>query len=191
MENNFYRTVNINEDWVPRLTPYVNWESITAENTPKIGKPPFEKHLTNIPEVVPEYINQRLRDVGLEFRSARVFSWAGAHKHVWHIDGRRFVEQTAINFVLFGSGQMQWSNNINIDRKLHYENWGGTKHSNADEVIAETGGHSIFVNIGIPHRVVTQDDGRVTLSLLWKEKCNYPFSEMLVRLSDAGFIDKE
>ena len=66
--------------------------------------------------------------------------------------------------------------------------WEGGRPSPDDNIIAETSGNKIFVNIGINHRVVTESEGRITLSLLWKESCNYPFDQMVVRLADAGFL---
>lgn len=183
MENNFYRTINIEEDWAPRFN--VNWDSI---QDPDPKKPPFEKHFTNINEVIPEYIVTRLKDVGLTLRTARIFSWPRSKVGVWHVDGRRFTEQTAMNFVLSGTGsKMQWTD-AKLPTKRYFENWEGGRPSPDDNIIAETSGNKIFVNIGINHRVVTESEGRITLSLLWKESCNYPFDQMVVRLADAGFL---
>ncbi len=188
MENNFYRKVNIVEDWIPRFTPAIDWDNIT----PGKNRPPFERHFTNIDEVVPSNIVERLKDVGLTIRSARIFSWPRAQPCVWHIDGKAYTHNTAMNFVLFGSGKIQWASNVNVRKNNPYGDvWAGIKGSPDQEIIEETDIKVGIFKISVPHRIVTGPEGRITLSLLWQQKCNYEFPEMVARLTDAGFIDKE
>lgn len=190
MENNFYRKVNIVEDWIPRFSPYIDWPNIT----PAQGRPPFEKQFRNIDEVIPEYIVERLRDVGLKIRIARIFSWPKDYKCIWHVDGRRFVENTAMNFILFGGGKIQWAtDDMKIPKLPYSDTWAGVRHSEAPTqgIAGESDLSAGLFHISIPHRVVTPPEGRIALSILWQEQSNYPFLEMAERLTDAGFIDKE
>jgi hypothetical protein len=189
MENNFYRTINIVEDWIPRFSQFIDWSTITPEQ----GRPPYERHFHNIDEIMPKYIVERLRDVGLSVRMARIFSWPKDYKCIWHVDGRRFTENTAVNFILFGGGTMQWAtDDMQIIKRPYSDTWAGIRDFEAPNqtVAEECEMDKGLFNICIPHRVVTPPEGRITLSLLWKQECNYPFLEMVERFKDAGFIDE-
>jgi hypothetical protein len=194
MENNFFRPINIKEDWVSKFSPYVNWATIITDKK----KPPYEKIFRDkdiLKELIPDYVHTRLNDVGIQIRVARIFSWphdlVNDHNCLWHVDGVKFIEKTTVNFLLFGGGKIQWAgDNVAMPRTTAYSSrWEATKASPDDQILFETSVIPALYNIEPLHRVVTPPEGRVTLSLLWEEKCIRPFPEMVQRFTDAGFID--
>jgi hypothetical protein len=149
---------------------------------PEPGLRVQEVHFKNVEDIVPDDFLEKLNVIDQAPDYVRLFVWPTNHSSIWHIDGAgATTRHCSMNWVLKGSGLVQFNSNV--------QDWKSRVSNNnlIDIVEAETIADGYLINTGIPHRVVTQDDGRTTLSLAWKSK-DIPFTEMVAKLSSIGLL---
>lgn len=100
-----------------------------------------------------------------------------------HIDTiAKFQNDFALNFVLFGEGNMQWVD-VDGDRnyyKLNSSVFYGYTNIKYVEVLAEWSGKMALVRVNIPHRIVTKNLRRICLSLRFYKTCSFEQFESLL-----------
>ena len=151
----------------------------------------FQKHFANVNQIVPQDIIKRFKQVKIQLSAVRFFIWPKNTVGLWHVDGalNKYKRNTAMNWIIGGSGELQWSESVVVapmpERKVYL----GAEAQPTDIISARTDANQCLVSTCIPHRIVTKDDGRVSISLIWTLPTDYPFSEVVTRLTDVGFFD--
>jgi len=141
-----------------------------------------EIHFKNVEDIVPRDFLEKLELIDQVPDYVRLFVWPKNQYSIWHIDGAgATTRHCSMNWVLRGSGQVQFNSNV--------KDWvSRVSNNNLTTIVeAETTADGYLINTGVPHRVVTKDDGRVTLSLAWKSK-DIPFIAMVEKLSRIGLV---
>jgi len=158
-----------------------------AGNTGKV----FQKHFTNVEQIVPHEITSRLAQAGIQIGAVRFFIWPKNTIGLWHVDGAggKYKRNSAMNWVVRGSGELQWGNNISVTPMPERRVYLGADPQDSDIIVARTDAHQCLVSTSDPHRIVTKDDGRMSISLTWTLPTDYPFNEVVKRLTDNGFFD--
>jgi len=135
-------------------------------------------------------ISDRLKSIDMYPESLRLFYWDPKKTYYpWHIDGDiKHVSKKSINWVLRGSGKIQWSNAVNltkINQKSH-----GISHDDIDQsqIIYETSESGILIDTSIPHRVVLEGEERFTVTLQWNSEKNFDFHESCKRLKSVDLL---
>lgn len=116
--------------------------------------------------------NLQILKVCLLFNSPKLIdTYANIHIDTMNNDN---LNNYAINYVLLGSGEMQW---VKIDgtpeiREMNSSYFYGYKNTQSVEILDKWSGSIGLVKINIPHRVVTTDSRRICLSLRFHKKCS-------------------
>jgi len=146
----------------------------------------YEKHFTNVEEIIPTDLLERFRSIGMIPEYVRLFVWPKNYCGIWHIDGTSDTPRhSAINWIIQGYGSIQFNNGVKLHPipGVHL----GLQGTLADDIEAETSGHGCVVNTSATHRVVTGADGRNTISIGWKNK-DTPFPAMLDKLRQINIV---
>jgi hypothetical protein len=149
MDNNYYCQTTL-------PTPNIDWESVWAGKFPPTF-PKWKEYTTNTP-IWNDSVCDKLNSIGLSVRQIRVFKWGRNRFYPWHIDGSNgSVSHWAINWVVNGTGQIQWNDNLKLQSD-QYNVTGGFKIGSANDPYTHqttNSGNACLVKINIPHRVVT------------------------------------
>ena len=149
---------------------------------PESGPTVQEIHYKNVEEIVPIDLLEKLKAIDQEPEYVRIFVWPKNYCGIWHIDGVwATTRYCAMNWILQGSGIVQFNGNM--------QDWEARTRKNylTTVVESESIADGYLINTGVPHRVITQEDGRVTISLAWKSK-DIPFAGMVEKLSKIGLV---
>jgi hypothetical protein len=163
--------------------PVWNLETI---DIPEAGLRLYEKHFTNVEDIIPSGLLEKFKSINMLPEYIRLFVWPVNHCGIWHIDGTvDTYRYSAINWILQGSGLIQFNNSIQLHRipGVHL----GKASTLAETAEAETSGHGYVINASACHRVITGRDGRTTISIGWKNK-DTPFSAMLEKLRQINIV---
>jgi len=130
-----------------------------------------------------------LEKCGLLPTGLRIFIWQPNQFNLWHIDGApKQLINFSLNWVISGAGEIQWNKEIKglADNDVAY---GSIESSSSDEYEISTFGHQCLINTSIPHRVVTDGMGRLSVCLCWDTNSSvYSFEEAGQRLKSVGLI---
>jgi hypothetical protein len=185
MDNFFKKTNIVDPGWIEKF------DVASLEREAGITGKVFQKHFTNVEHIVPQQIRTKLKQAGIYIGAVRFFIWPKNTVGLWHVDGAgsKYKRNTAMNWVIRGSGELQWGENIAVvpmpERKVYL----GAEPSVSDVISARTDAHQCLVATSLPHRIVTKEDGRMSISLTWTLPTDYPYEEIVKRLTDAGFFD--
>jgi len=153
---------------------------------PEPGTILYERHYTNVKEIVPEDLLDKFNTINMMPEYVRLFVWPRNHCGIWHIDGTEDTYRySAINWIIRGSGSIQFNNNIVLGKRCGVHK--GADGVLSDAVEAETTGHGCVINTSACHRVVTREDGRNTLSIGWKNK-DTPFELLIEKLRQINIV---
>jgi hypothetical protein len=172
----FFQKINI-------ASPIWNLEGIEI---PEPGNRLYERHFRNVEKIVPAELLEKLESVNIFPEYVRLFVWPCNFVGKWHIDGdQHSPRHSCLNWVLKGSGLIQFNNNLEVTfgTGIHRER----RSLPNDLVEAETVGHGYAINSGSIHRVITQKDGRTSISLSYKVK-DVEFPVMLEKLHQINMI---
>jgi len=173
-------------------TPNINYQTVwpndptdTSDTIPRW----VEYDLSNL--LWSDDIINQLASENLIPQLVRIFRWSPNRFFPWHIDGTiDEITTFAINWVLDGSGTIQWSSKLKLPLppKEHYHlAYGNMVGSLTDEYEESALGHGCLVNTTIPHRVVNNNDiHRITVSIQFGNQ--YTYEEVREKLSALGFI---
>lgn len=146
----------------------------------------YERHYTNIDEIVPVEFIEKLKTIDMVPDYIRLFVWPRNSCGIWHIDGNiNTFRHCSMNWILKGSGLIQFNNSIKLHPILGVHK--GLQGTLEDAVEAETDGHGCIIDTASCHRVVTGDDGRTTICLSYKDK-DVTHAVMLKKLTAIGMI---
>jgi hypothetical protein len=155
----------------------------------------MEKHYLDIDSIVPEYLLKKLNDADLRPSKVRIFIWPKNFVGIWHIDGLQYtdddhpasLQNVSMNWVLSGSGLIQWNSQVKPKLKPMRGVYSGILSQATDLVEEECTGHGVLVDTTVPHRVVTGADGRTSITLQWqKNKNDFDFPVMVEKLKSIG-----
>ncbi len=139
-------------------------------------------------EIWPSDIARSLISVGLIPTNVRIFRWAPNKYFTWHIDAGSSTKPTlcAINWVLEGSGMIQWDSNRILttqDAEAYRYQLG-----ELDDYYEKSSiGHACLVNTAIPHRVVNMNSiHRLSVSILFDADITY--EDAYTRLHQANLL---
>lgn len=142
----------------------------------------YEKHFTNVDEIVPADLLEKLKTINIVPEYIRLFVWPRNFCGQWHIDGDYLTPRySCMNWIINGSGLIQFNPNAELKVVPGVHRGTGNLTDPNEFVAAETNGHGYVINSGSPHRVFTKDDGRTSISLSYKNK-DVVFSEMVKKL---------
>lgn len=182
----FYRKVKI-----PR--PNINWKNIwDADSSDQIDRDTRFKQYYDFNRIWKSDVFLALAKVDLIPRSIRIFRWNPNDVFPWHIDGNiDNAVMFAINWVLDGSGLIQWNRSIILNRpssKVENITHGSKIGDRDDSIECQVFGDSCIVNTSIPHRVINlEKTHRVTASLIYKKHITY--DEAIERLQTIDLIE--
>jgi hypothetical protein len=176
------------------------WDNDPLDKTNSILK---WKPYSNQNPIWDDLITDLLSKNGFTDTIIRVFRWPPNKDFVWHIDGRTdgnpilfeqsHIDQFAINWVLEGSGLIQWNSNLNLFRPTHKKGVYAFQHiqGHKDDYYEEqTNGHACLINTSIPHRVVNYSDThRITVSILFNN--GLTFDQAAEKLKSCGLIEND
>lgn len=165
------------------IDPSWNLKSI---DIPQAQSRLYEKHFTNIEEIVPIDLLEKFKAIDMPIEYVRLFVWPANHCGIWHIDGTEdTLRHSAINWIISGSGLIQFNNSVLLHKfpGVHL----GKRSTLADNAEAETNGHGCVVNTSACHRVITGQDGRTTISIGWKTN-DTPFPAILEKLRQINIV---
>jgi len=166
-------------------TPAWNLEGIEI---PKPQHKLYEKHFTNVQDIVPSDLLEKLKIINMVPEYVRLFVWPKNFCGQWHIDGDYLTPRhSCMNWVINGGGLIQFNPNTELKMSLGvHRGSGGTTDPN-EFVTTETSGNGYAINSGSPHRVFTKDAGRTSISLSYKKR-DVQFPIMLEKLVSIGLI---
>jgi hypothetical protein len=146
----------------------------------------YEKHFSNVKDIVPPNLLEKLNTINMEPEYVRLFVWPRNFVGQWHIDGDfNTPRYSCMNWVIKGSGLIQFNSTIIMEAKPGVHR--GKASTPTDTVEAETTGHSCAISSGSIHRVVIGEDGRTSISLSYKRR-DVLFPVMLEKLASIGLI---
>jgi hypothetical protein len=155
------------------------------------GKQEFKILLLDKYKIWSDDISTRLKIAEMYPETLRFFYWNPKKTHhPWHVDGDiKNVSRKSINWILKGSGKIQWSNSVNltqINQKSH-----GISYDDIDkdQIVHETLESGILINTAVPHRVVLDGEERFTVTLQWNPEKNFDFSESQKRLKSVDLLE--
>jgi hypothetical protein len=181
----FYKDVTVKK---------VNW-NLNFNIPINLSRKLYEQHYHNVDDIVPEDLLKKLDSVGLSPLKVRLFVWPKNHIGIWHIDGRHWgddthlasIQNVSLNWVLAGSGVIQWDRRVESKLKIIDGVYRGLQSSLDDSFEAESAGDGVLVDTTIPHRVLTGPDGRTSITLQWKTNENdFKFPVMVEKLKSIG-----
>jgi hypothetical protein len=175
--NLFFKKINIPE---PKWNlPFV---------IPDPGLVLYERHYTNIKEIVPNDLLEKLNVINMVPEYVRIFVWPKNFSGQWHIDGTYDLARfSCMNWIINGSGVIQFNSNIKLKAVNGVHRGSGGPSSPTDAIEEETTGHGYVINSGACHRIFTNQDGRTSISLGYKNK-DVPFLTLVEKLSTIGLI---
>ncbi len=183
----FYKTLTVKQvDWNLPIKIQVNF-----------SKTLYERHFHNVEDIVPSDLLDKFDSIGLRPSIVRIFAWPRNHVGIWHVDGRYFADNkqvssaqhVSMNWVVAGSGKIQWRQNILPNLKPLVGVYLGTQSSLDDEFDEETDSDAVFVDTEVPHRVLTGLDGRTTVTLKWNTiGSDLKFPAMVEKFKSIGLI---
>ena len=172
----------------------VNW-NLNFNIPINLSRKLYEQHYHNVNDIVPNDLLKKLDSVGLSPLKVRLFVWPKNHIGIWHIDGRHWSDDThlasiqnvSLNWVLAGSGVIQWDRRVESKLKTIDGVYRGLQSSLDDSFEAESAGDGVLVDTTIPHRVLTGPAGRTSITLQWKTNENdFKFPVMVEKLKSIG-----
>jgi hypothetical protein len=176
--NNCFKKINI-------VNPIWNLNSVEIPET-QINL--YEKRYYNVEQILPLELINKLDSVGLIPESLRLFVWPKNFWGQWHIDGNiNTPRYSCINWIIKGSGVIQFNKNIKLKMVEGIHRGEGKLSSPNDLFEEQTDGHGCLINSAYCHRVVTKDDGRVSISLSYYKK-DLKFPLMLDKLKIINLI---
>jgi hypothetical protein len=184
MQHNYFR-----QTLLP--TPTIDWQSVWAGKFPP--KFPKWKELSTTNPLWSSDVYDTLNSIGLSIRQIRVFKWGQNRFYPWHIDGSNGkVSNWAINWVVNGTGQIQWNDNVKMVSD-DYNVTGGFNLGKADDpytLQTTNSGHGCIVKVDLPHRVVTLGDKlpRESISIFFNKSDVITFDEAIVLLQSVNLI---
>lgn len=133
--------------------------------------------------------NDLLKEVDLTVEVARIFRWRANDFFPWHIDGNPNLPTLfAINFILDGSGYIQWSKDFVVKPHGNQGAYAYTNGSLDDRYDITSDGDACLVNTFIPHRVINLNPiHRVTLSVTFRGE--YDYFTAFERLKSVNLLD--
>jgi hypothetical protein len=153
---------------------------------PTPGPVLYEKHFTNVDEILPVDLLDRLSTINMIPEYVRLFVWPINHCGIWHIDGTPdLYRNSAMNWIIGGSGSIQFNSTVSLG--LIRGVYRGRLSTLDEPFETETSGHGCLINTQSIHRVVTGPDGRNTLSIGWKNK-DIMFEEMVQKLQQINMV---
>lgn len=172
-------------------TPTVDWESVWAGKYPPAF--PKWKELSTTELIWSAEVYNTLEQIGLTVRQIRVFKWGRDRFYPWHIDGSSGkVTNWAINWVVNGTGQIQWNENLTMGSDAYNITGGFKTGSKQDQYTCQTtnSGNACLVKINIPHRVITLGDKtpRESISIFFNKSSSISFDEAKELLSSVNLI---
>ena len=119
----------------------------------------------------------------------RMFNWNPNNFNLWHLDGvPGQLLNFSLNWVLSGAGNIQWNREISATAYNDVA-YGSIESTSEDTYEISTIGHQCLVNTSIPHRVVTDNAGRISLCLIWDNHSSIcSFQEAGKRFKSVGLI---
>jgi hypothetical protein len=134
-------------------------------------------------------IRNKLISVDLFPRQIRVFRWRPNYVFPWHIDGNpNEAINFAINWVLDGSGEIQWNQNIILNKNTLDMSYGSKRGNIDDSYDCRAYGDFCIINTAIPHRVININNiHRITASMIYKKQITY--TEAVNRLKSVNLLE--
>ena len=146
----------------------------------------YEKHFTNVEDIVPTDLLEKLKTINMKPEYVRLFVWPRDFVGQWHIDGDYVTPRySCMNWLINGGGSIQFNSTIIMEARPGVHR--GKASTPIDIVQAETTGHGYAISSGSIHRVVTGDGGRTSISLSYKRR-DIVFTQMLEKLASIGLI---
>jgi hypothetical protein len=155
---------------------------------PEAGSNLYEKHFRNVEQIVPTDFLEKLRTVDMVPEYVRLFVWPRNFCGQWHIDGDcNTPRYSCMNWIINGAGLIQFNPDAKLKITSGVHRGSGGLTSPDEFVAAETNGHGYVINSGSPHRVLTKEDGRTSISLSYKNK-DVLFTKMVEKLHLINII---
>jgi len=174
----FFQKINL-------ITPVWN---LTGIEIPEPCHRLYEKHFTNIEDIVPADLLNKLRIINMVPEYVRLFVWPRNFCGQWHIDGDyQTPRYSCMNWVIKGDGLIQFNPNAELKMSPGVHRGSGGTTDPSEFVAAETSGHGYAINSGSPHRVFTKDNGRTSISLSYKNR-DIEFPVLLERLRQINIV---
>jgi hypothetical protein len=175
-------------------TPNIDYKEIWKNAPEDLSDtlPRYKSYPIDHKEIWNTEISKQLISAGLAPSSARVFRWAPNLDSGWHIDGSpNRVTQFAINWIMHGSGVIQWNSKLDLSNTPKVSTAKGWTPSNKFHTYEEQiDGHGCIVNTAVPHRVVNNsNEHRITVSVVFEKNSEITYNDAVIILSNIGFIE--
>jgi hypothetical protein len=172
-------------------TPSIDWESVWAGKYPPAF--PKWKEYSTTEKIWSDDVYSTLQQIGLTVRQIRVFKWGRNRFYPWHIDGSDGkVSHWAINWVVNGTGQIQWNENLTMIPDQFNVTGGFKAGTDRDPYTCQTNnsGNACLVKIDVPHRVITLGDKepRESISIFFNKSAFITFDEAKELLASVNLI---
>jgi hypothetical protein len=185
--NKFYTQTNIP---IPKVDYKLIWPN---EPTDATDGPIRYKTYPNQTMLWDEHTTELLLSCGLVPSMIRIFRWLPNRTFNWHIDGSLTeVSNFAINWVLDGTGEIEWSSRIILPKpnsNNKHPTFGSLPSRDGDYELVDCrfSGHGCLVNTTIPHRVVNKNSiHRITVSIHFGNSLTY--EQVAEKLIAAGLV---
>lgn len=168
--------------------PNIDYKKIwNIDPTDQSTTPHKFKSYSNFENLWDKNIYDKLNNIDLFPRLIRVFRWKPESVFPWHIDGTKHEQiKFAINWILEGSGVIQWNRYIKLNLSSEYS-FGHSLGNIDDPVEIEDSGHGCIVNTGVTHRLFNLNKiHRISVSILFNKSIT--FEDAVERLRSENLI---